>query len=136
MASSKRVNNARPLNRQIVSQASHVMRKDVAAGDWIASSRFLLVGTDHTERPLVVRIGRPYAISDSEWACPVDTDGLHGRHPDIHGTDSLQSLCLASSLVRRLLQEFVAKGGKVLHPEDRTEVTLAAVFGTTNEAAG
>ena len=112
------------------------MRKDVAAEDWIANSRFVLVDSDHTERALTVRIGRPYEISDREWACPVETDGLHGRHPDIHGTDSLQSLCLASSLVGRLLQDFVAKGGKILDPEDRAEVRLATVFGPTNEADG
>lgn len=110
------------------------MRRDVSAEDWIASSRFVLVDADRTERALVVRIGRPYEVGDGEWACPVDTDGLQGRHPDVRGTDSFQSLCLASSLVRLVLRDFVAKGGKVLH-EDRTEVTLAAVFGTTNEAA-
>jgi hypothetical protein len=105
------------------------MRKDVTAGDWIANCCLLLVNSDHTERALTVRIGRPYELGDHEWACPVETDGLHGRHPDIHGTDSLQSLCLAASLVRRLLQDFVARGGKVLHPEDRTVVNLSTVFG-------
>ena len=106
-----------------------LMRQDVAAGDWIANSRLLLVAGDRTERALTVRIGRPYEIDDGEWACPVETDGLHGRHPDIHGSDSLQALCLASSVVRRLLDDFIAKGGKVLHPDDRTEVTLSAMFG-------
>jgi hypothetical protein len=105
------------------------MRKDVEAADWIANSRLLLVGGDHTERALTVRIGRPYEVRDGEWACPVETVGLHGRHPDVRGTDSLQSLCLASALVRFLLEDFVAKGGEVLHPEDRTAVTLSAVFG-------
>ena len=77
-----------------------------------------------------MRIGRPYEGTDGEWACPVATEGLHGRHPDIRGTDSFQSLCLASSLVRRLLEDLVTRGGKVLHLEDRTEVSLSAVFGT------
>jgi hypothetical protein len=112
------------------------MRKDIAAGDWIADSRFLLIAGDRSERALTVRIGRPYEVSESEWACPVETDGLYGRHPDIHGADSLQSLWLASSLVRRLLEDFVANGGKVLHSGDRTDVTLSAMFGTTNEQAG
>ena len=126
----------RPLSRRVVSETSGVMRKDIAARDWIANSRLLLVDGDQVERALIVRIGRPYQAADGEWACPVETEGLHGRHPDICGTDSLQSLCLASSLVRQLLEDFVAKGGKVLHPDDRTEVSLSALFGTTNEAAG
>jgi len=105
------------------------MRKEVTAGEWIANSHLLLVGDDRTERAVTVRIGRPYDTGEGDWACPVETQGLHGRGPDIHGVDSLQSLCLASSLVRGLLEDFVAKGGKLLHPGDRTEVALSSIFG-------
>lgn len=55
--------------------------------------------------------------------------GFTGRIPTSTVQTRSQSLCLASTFVRRLLENFVAKGGKVLHPEDRTEVTLSALFG-------
>ena len=108
------------------------MRKNVSPEEWIASSRFLLVNVDHEERLVTARVGRPYDTGEGSWACPVETEGLHGRSSDIHGEDALQSLCLAISSLRFILESFVDKGGKILDPEDRTEwdrKSLGSIFG-------
>jgi hypothetical protein len=108
------------------------MRKDVADRDWIASSRFLLVTADGAERVVTARIGRPYDTGGGDWACPVEIENFESRGPDVYGADSLQSLCLATSSVRLRLEAFLVKGGKVLDPDDRSEISvsgLTAMFG-------
>jgi len=77
---------------------------------------------------VVIRIGRPYQVSDVEWACPVVIEGLHSRLPDIHGIDSFQALMLALNLVRSLLEGFVEEGGKLSWPESGEEVSVDSLF--------
>ena len=52
---------------------------------------------------VTVAVGHPYPTMEGDWACPVEIAGLHGRLTDVHGTDSLQALCLAIKLVGSLL---------------------------------
>jgi len=79
-----------------------------------------------------VMIGKPFEGEDGIWASPVAAEGLFGRLTDIRGSGSLQALCLAISLARKLLEDFIGRGGKVLHPQDRVEWSredLAPIFG-------
>jgi uncharacterized protein DUF6968 len=86
-------------------------------GEEIGACEYLLRAADGSERPVRVRVGRPYVDGAGIWACPVELSGFEQRYPDIRGEDSLQALVLALSLVWRRLQDFVEKGGTVLDRE-------------------
>lgn len=79
-----------------------------------------LLGTtkEGTRLRIHVRIGRPYAETKSEWACPVEVEGLAGKLPDIRGIDALQALWLAILIVRELLVGFVQDGGQLYWPDE------------------
>jgi hypothetical protein len=95
---------------------------------------FDLQPSNGARQRVAVRIGKPYSLSPREWACPVEIRGLEPRYPDIRGVDSLQALCLAISLVRTRLEDFIRDGGKILDVEDGSEWgvrELGATFGRT-----
>ena len=81
-------------------------------------------------------IGRPYALSTDEWACPVALTGLQDTLHDVHGASSLQAMCLAASLLRRLLTAFVDDGGSLRHPADGGVFDIAACFSGVGVANG
>ena len=74
-------------------------------------------------------IGRPYPAGADEWACPVSLAGLRDGLHDVHGGSSLQSMCLALSLLRTLLTSFVEDGGRLYHRDGRSPFDIAACFG-------
>jgi uncharacterized protein DUF6968 len=78
--------------------------------------------------PVTVAVGHPYPTIEGDWACPVAMTGLHGRLTDVHGTDSLQALCLGIKLVGNLLASFVAEGGRILDPKTGEGVELDTYF--------
>ena len=86
-------------------------------GEEIGAGEYLLRAADGSERPVRVRVGRPYLDEAGVWACPAELSGFEQRYPDMRGEDSLQALVLALSLVWRRLQDFVEKGGTVLDRE-------------------
>jgi len=69
----------------------------------------------------IVQIGIPQQAATGEWACSVVMLGLEKRLPDVRGEDSLQAVCLALTLVRRLLTHFVEDGGRILIPGTNDE---------------
>ena len=80
------------------------------------------------------RVGRPYKISSREWACPVEVRGFESRYPDIRGVDSMQALCLATSLIRMRLEDVLSKGGTIQDIDEESEYDLRSVraaFGAT-----
>lgn len=48
----------------------------------------------------------------------------------MRGSSSLQALSLAISLLRRRVEDFIDKGGKVLDPETEEEYPLAGIWAT------
>jgi hypothetical protein len=78
--------------------------------------------------PVTVAVGQPYPTIEGDWACPAEIAGLHGRLADIHGADSLQTLCLAIKLAGCLLASFVSEGGRVRDPKTGKEVELDSYF--------
>ena len=96
-------------------------------GEEIGAGEYLLRAADGSERPVRVRVGRPYLDGAGVWACPAELSGFEQRYPDMRGEDSLQALVLALSLLKALvlalsllwrrLQDFVEKGGTVLDRE-------------------
>jgi hypothetical protein len=94
----------------------------------VALSRFWCIRPNGDRVLVIAEIGRPYDTGAGDWACPVSLRRLYDRLTDIRGVDSLQALCLAASLLRNLLTSFVDDGGRVLHPEDESEVDINATF--------
>jgi len=56
-------------------------------------------------------------------------DGTHSRVHPIIGGGTLQALLLAVQLVGSMLHDFISRGGRILDPEDDSDVPLAALFG-------
>ena len=106
----------------------HQMRR-TEFGETVGSAEFTFRFPDGSTKAVQLRVGRPYKVAGSEsWACPCELAGFEGRHPDIHGNDSMQALCLAVSLLRRRLEDFIEKGGKVLDPSDEGECSPEGIW--------
>lgn len=107
------------------------MQKKMTSKDWIATQRFVSIDESGRKRAVAIRIGKPYRTRDKQWACPVDS-GILGRHPDARGGESFHALCLAISLARALVEDFLERGGRLLDAEDGTEWPrdqIPAIFG-------
>ena len=95
---------------------------------WIASSDLLCVRPDGSELHTVARLASPRRRTDGLWVSAFALDELHDAQ-EMAGEDSLQALCMATSMIRALLERFVAQGGRVLSPEDRSDFPIEATFG-------
>ena len=100
-------------------------------GEEIGVDEYIFQPPSGAERRVRLRVGKPYLVKPGEWACPVELSGFEARYPDIRGSDSMQALCLAIALVRARLGDFLAKGGKVLHPQDRSEFDPRHTWGAS-----
>jgi hypothetical protein len=105
-------------------------------GEVIAETTFLFEMPGGEEKRVRIKLGRPY-IEEHEgeptWACPCELEGLEPRYADARGEDSYQALFLAEYLIRKRLAAFLAKGGKILMPDSREELSQAdldSFFGT------
>ncbi len=78
--------------------------------------------------PINLRVGKPYPVTDEEWACAVELDGLYTSLHDQHGIDSFQSFMLALKLARELLEDFIAKGGKLFSACEDSEINVDTLF--------
>ena len=94
----------------------------------MASRTVLAADADGREFELTLRVGRPYAVSLEEWACPHEMRGLHDRLPDMHGIDLWQCVQLVLKLQRHLLDDFTLRGGKLMWLHDRDPITPAELF--------
>ena len=106
-------------------------------GEVVATAEFVFQRADGDKRAVQIRIGAPYAVSALEWACPAEIVGYEPRYPDVSGATSLQALCLAVGLVRSRVEDFMAKGGRVIDTEDDVECDakdIAATFGVFGPA--
>ena len=96
-------------------------------GEEIGAADYTFESAAGTRFPVRLRIGKPYLVSDGEWACPAEVQGLMPRLPDARGGHSLQALCLALSLIQSDLQAFFATGGRVVD-ETGAEYTVDDVL--------
>jgi hypothetical protein len=90
----------------------------------IATRSLIAIDTTGREFPLHLSIGQPYAISPTEWACPVQLTGLHDNLIDQQGIDSWQALQLSTQLIIQLLTHFLESGGTLLWPTTRAPFHL------------
>ncbi len=74
---------------------------------------------------ITVEVGPPYRCGEDPegWAFPVAMRPLYKGLRDVHGSDSLQSLCLAICLAQDLLHDFREKGGSL-----RARVKISSHF--------
>jgi hypothetical protein len=102
---------------------------------WIAERRVILVHPDGRRVPGHIAVGQPYTLAGGdptgnyESHCPIEIDGIHSpRHPAI-SAGTLGALLLAVEALGGTLHGFIASGGRVLDPEDDSDIPLAALFG-------
>jgi hypothetical protein len=94
----------------------------------IAERTMIFENKNGARKSITIRIGKPYPVSDSEWACPVALDGLYSNLHDQYGIDSLQSLNLAVSLTRQLLLGLEEDGGRFFFEEGSAPIGVAEIF--------
>jgi hypothetical protein len=94
----------------------------------IAQRKMVFENKNGERKSITIRIGKPYPVSDSEWACPVALDGFYENLRDVHGIDSLQSLSLAISLARQLLLGFEEDGGHFFFEEGTDPIAVSEIF--------
>ena len=96
----------------------------------IAAEDLLWARKDGSEIQVQIRIGNPYQVGTSEWACPVELMGIDGQYLDVHGESSLQSLCFALNLVRTRLGHHLEDGETLLDSKDRSPWGLESLTST------
>ena len=102
---------------------------------WIAERRVLLVRPDGRRELGHIAIGQPYTLGGADPAarfeshCPVEITGFWSPdHPAIAG-GTLAALLGGVHVLHTMLQHFVSLGGRVLDPDDESDIDLAALFG-------
>lgn len=111
----------------------------------LAERSLILQQPDGSRKPIVVRIGTPYWVTEGqEAACPVEIEGMYEKLADVHGVDLYQALELAIQLVNYLLTAAKSKRQKLLWPDGRLyeiavpplpRKTLSRVARTTKKTA-
>ena len=80
------------------------------------------------EFPIELVIGKPRPHEEFDWACSVAVTGLEARPRDYCGIDALQALLFGLRIAGVHLSSFVASGGELLYPEDRSPFPVEAYF--------
>jgi hypothetical protein len=99
------------------------MRRDV-----IARTRFEYIVPGRPAQEIQIEIHRPHQAATGEWACQAAIRGLHPDLASMRGEDAFQALTLAVDLVRRLLEDAVARGASLRYPGTADDVPLNAYF--------
>jgi hypothetical protein len=88
------------------------------------------IDPDGTRRKIHVILEPPYHSDEGCWYCPTHIDGLHNLKINVAGEDSIQSLCLALSLVKSELDDFVSRGGRLFHAGTDCEYEFQSILNT------
>jgi hypothetical protein len=95
---------------------------------WIAEAQVLFVHADGRRSAGRIAVGHPEQVGSDEARCPIALDGLE-QVRQIHGASTLQALLLATRFLGMRLHDFLSKGGRVVEPDEDTDVALEAIFG-------
>jgi hypothetical protein len=102
--------------------------------DEVASMVFIAVKSNGERQRIRVSLSRPVQTPNGDWSCQVEGgDLVRGPRVGVVGLDSWQALCLAVSLVRCSLDDFVQEGGRLLSASDEptdTDLPIDAIFGS------
>jgi hypothetical protein len=102
---------------------------------WIAEKRVVLVHPDGRRVAGHIAVGQPYTLGGADPAatyeshCPIEIDSLYPAAQPIIGGGTLQALLLGVQFLGTMLHDFMSRGGRVLDPEDDTEIALESLFG-------
>jgi len=91
-------------------------RMRTSAPQFVACEELVWIKADGSETEVVARVGAPYPDGDGAFFCPVELSGVDGRYPDIGGSGSLQSLCLAVRLLSTRLGHLLEDGERIVRP--------------------
>jgi hypothetical protein len=94
---------------------------------WIAEQRVVFVHADGRRVAGRIAVAAPTQSAENA-SCVVALDGLASSHP-IHWESTLQAMLLALQLAGWELHRFTASGGRVLDPDEDTDIPLEAIFG-------
>ena len=94
----------------------------------VAKLELVEVGADGSRIPTRIELGQPHADGRGAWACSVSIDGHDHHTKDIYGEDSLQALCLGLRMVRLHLEIALARGSRLIDPDEGTDFPLQAYF--------
>lgn len=80
---------------------------------------------DGTKSRIKIYLGEPYPHGNS-FRCPLAIEGIHFEHkyPDIGGSDPLQSMLLAVSLAKGMMEDFIAHGGRLFYPDSEIKFEM------------
>lgn len=95
---------------------------------WIAERTVVFVDPGGKRTPGRIAVGHPRRISEVEASCPIALDGLQRMRP-ISGDDPLQAMLLAIRFLGMRLQDHLARGYRVVDPDEDEDVPLEAYFG-------
>ena len=90
--------------------------------DLIVEASIVCVTDKGDRHPMIVEVGRPYPVAE-DFACHVAIRGLHDHIAPIMGSDQMQALTLALSIVKANLEVLEKKGYKIVFPDDSEEDT-------------
>lgn len=94
----------------------------------VAVLELVEVTADGSRTPLRIELGQPRLHGRGAWACLVSVDGYDRPAKDIYGEDSLQSLCLGLRMVRLHLECALARGSRLVDPDEGTDFPMDAYF--------
>jgi hypothetical protein len=100
--------------------------------NFIAERKLYAIAADGRSFEIHLAIGKPYQITEHEWACAVQVAGLFNDLRDRHGEDSWQALQLAHQMTAQLLEYFVQDGGRLFREEGGEQVQLSELFVKTS----
>jgi hypothetical protein len=99
---------------------------------WIAEELVIFMDPGGASRRGRIAIGLPELVNGYEGRCAVSLEGLEpGGSPDrvSTGEGTLQALVLALRLAGMRLHDFQVRGGRVLDPQDGSDLPLTTIFG-------
>ncbi|HSN30538.1 MAG TPA: hypothetical protein VLT45_29835 [Kofleriaceae bacterium] len=108
---------------------------------WIAKLRVILVHADGRRDEGHIAVGQPYVLGEPpaygdadpglnyESTCPVEITGVWRPEHAPRAPGTLSALVSGIEVLGHMLHAFVSRGGRVLAPEDGTDVDLKSIFG-------
>ena len=100
----------------------------MATSSWQAEEELIATAGDGKRLALTVKIGTPIRVGPDEWSCPVAVNGLVDELRPLRGASSLQAMCLATTLARRILEDLVAQGGRPTYRGSDGDFDIEATF--------
>src|SRR4051812_30156162 len=98
--------------------------------DPLAETKIQCVAASGESFTSPLRVYPPRREDRGMWSCAVSMGDLLREDQPLFGEDSLQALCLALSFARSRLQDFVARGGRLVIPGTEDDFSIDACFGT------